>query len=113
MMEGLSVRALVILITAVLTVLGGAAFLQIAGSAVVVDETDGVASAFVVTSDGREQRLTQIWPGYYYAIPQLEGTIEVRCRDGSTREAGYVTGHMHTKVRVVGETPCARLEEVI
>ena len=113
MMERLSVRGLAILIAAIAIVLFGTAFLWIAGSAVVVDETGGVESAAVVTSDGREQQLSRLWNGYFYAIPQLEGAIRVRCHDGSTMESGYVTGHMHTKIRIVGDTPCARLEEVI
>lgn len=85
--------------------------LSIAGSAVVVDETGGVESAFITTGDGREQRLHRLWPGYFYAIPQLEGTIEVRCRDGTRKSWGYVTGNMHTKVWVVGDTPCAHIVE--
>jgi hypothetical protein len=88
------------------------AYISIAGSAVVVDETGGVESAFITTNDGREQPLLHSWTGYFYAIPQLEGTIEVRCRDGTRKSWGYVTGYMHTKVRVVGDTPCARLVEV-
>ena len=102
-------RGLAILIAAVAIVLLGTAYLWIAGSAVVVDETGGVERAFVVTGDGREQQLSQLWGGYFYAIPRLEGTIQVRCHDGSMREGGYVTGHMHTKIRVVGDSPCARL----
>lgn len=81
----------------------------LAGSAVVVDETDGVESAFVITGDGREQQLHRLWSGYFYAIPRLEGTIEVRCRDGSRKNWGYVTGFAHAKIRVIGDTPCARL----
>jgi hypothetical protein len=110
MVERLSVRGLAILIAAIFVVLAGAAYLWIAGSAVVLDETGGVESAVVVTGDGREQLLRRMWSGYFYAIPRLEGTIRVRCRGGSTKQAGYVTPHMHTRVRVVGETPCARLE---
>lgn len=74
----------------------------------VVDETGGVKSAFVVTGDGRTQQLAQLWSGYFYAVPQLEGTIQVRCQDGSVKERGYVTGHMHTKIKVVGETSCVQ-----
>lgn len=113
MFERLSVRGLAILIASIISGVLGAAYLWIAGSAIVVDETDGVESAFVVTGDGREQELRQLWSGYFYAIPHLEGTIRVRCRKGSTKEAGYVTSHVHTKIRLVGNTPCARVEEVI
>lgn len=86
--------------------------LEFAGSAVVVDETDGVVSA-VITTGSEEQPLTRLWSGYFYAIPQMEGTIEVRCRDGSRKRWGYVTGHVHTKIRVIGDSPCARIVEVI
>lgn len=113
MLERLSVRGLAILIAAIAITAIGTAYLWIAGSAVVVDETGRVESAFVVTGDGREQQLNRLRSGYFYAIPQLEGTIRVRCHDGSTKAAGYVTPHMHTKIRMVGDTPCARVEEVI
>ena len=87
-------------------------FWWLAGSAVVVDETNGVESAYITTSSGgSEQPLHKLWSGYFYAIPQLEGTIEVRCRDGTRKGWGYVTGHVNTKIRVVGDAPCARLVE--
>lgn len=87
-------------------------YLEFAGSAVVVDETDGVLSA-AITDDRTEQPLIRLWSGYFYAVPQLEGTIEIRCRDGSRKRWGYVTGHMHTKIRVIGDRPCERIVEVI
>jgi hypothetical protein len=76
-------------------------YLALAGSAVVVDDTGDVVSA-VITNDRHEQPLRRVWDGYFYGIPSLEGTIEVRCRSGSRNRWGYVTGNMHTKVRVVG-----------
>ena len=85
-------------------------YIKLAGSAVVVDETDGVVSA-VVTNGTSEQRLVQLWHGYFYAIPDLEGHIEVRCRDGSRMSWGYVTGNIDTKLRVVGNRPCERIIE--
>ncbi len=45
-----------------------------------VDKTGGVESAFVVTGDGSEQPLRQLLSGYFYGIPQLEGTIQVRSK---------------------------------
>ena len=84
-------------------------YVRIAGSAVVIDETDGVKSAFIVTGDGREQQLYELRSGYFYAIPRLEGTIEVRCRNGQRKQFGYVTGYQNARIRVVGDTPCARL----
>lgn len=84
-------------------------YLWLAGSAVVIDETGGVESTFVTTSDGREQPLYRVWSGVFYTIPRLEGTIEVRCANGSRARSGYVTRHWHTRIRVTGRTPCARL----
>lgn len=85
----------------------------LAGSAVVVDETSGVQSAIVTNNSGNEQRLHRLWNGYFYAIPSVEGTIEVRCSNGARKQIGYVTGHMHTKVRVTGKQPCERIVEGI
>ena len=85
-------------------------YIQMAGSAVVVDETGGVASA-VVTNGVSEQPLVRLWNGYFYAIPDLEGHIEVRCRDGRRMSWGYVTGNMDTKLRVIGNRPCQRIVE--
>jgi hypothetical protein len=52
------------------------AYISVAGSAVVVDETNGVESAFITTSNGSERPLHQLWTGYFYAIPELEGSID-------------------------------------
>jgi hypothetical protein len=109
MLERPSVRGLAFLVAGIVGLLLAFAYIWLAGSAVVVDETGEVESAFITTGDGREQRLRHLWSGYFYAIPQLEGTIEVRCRDGQRKRLGYVTHYMDTKIRVVGETPCARL----
>jgi hypothetical protein len=84
----------------------------IAGSAVVIDETQSVKSAVVTNDGGTEQKLYQLWSGYFYAVPDMDGVIEVRC--GNVRkQAGYVTTHMHTKIRVVGTTPCEKLVEIL
>jgi hypothetical protein len=92
-------------------IVGGGAFLWLSGSAVVVDETDGVLSAVITNGHSSEQRLHRLWHGYFYAIPNLEGTIEVRCRNGIRKQWGYVTGKMHTKIKVVGNSPCSRVIE--
>lgn len=86
-----------------------AAFLWLAGSAVVIDETGDVVEAVITDSNGREQSLYRLWNGRFYAIPRMEGTIEVRCRNGRRKQWGYVTGHFHTTVRVVGPVPCERV----
>lgn len=88
-----------------------AAYFWLVGSVVVVDETHGVQSAVVTNNGGDEQRLRRLWSGYFYAIPSVEGAIEVRCSNGVRKQIGYVTGHLHTKVRVVGKAPCERIDE--
>jgi len=73
--------------------------------------TGGVETAVVTNGGGADQKLHQLWKGYFYAMPQLEGTIEVRCGNGLRKQAGYVTGGIHTTVRVLGKTSCERLVE--
>lgn len=86
-------------------------FFWLAGSAIVVDETGGVESAVITNSGGTEQKLTRWWNGYFYTIPEMEGTIEVRCFNGKREQRGYVTGKMHTRVEVTGKKPCEHIEE--
>lgn len=87
------------------------AYLWLAGSAIVVDDTRGVKSAVVTNNGGSEQKLYKLWDGYFYAIPEIEGVIEVRCAEGAKKQSGYVTGLMHTKVKVVGDRQCERVVE--
>jgi hypothetical protein len=81
------------------------------GSIVVVDQTSGVTSAVIMNSAGAEQRLHKLWPGYFYAVPQIEGAVELRCHNGMRKLSGYVTPHMHTAIQVSGRTPCAKSED--
>ncbi len=74
-----------------------------------IDDTGGVESAVVTTSDGRTQPLYRVWSGVFYTIPRLEGTIEVRCPHGARAQNGYVTRHWHTRIQVTGSTPCGQL----
>jgi hypothetical protein len=85
-----------------------AAYLAVAGSALVVDETSGVVRAVITNSGGSEQPLRHLWGGHFYAVPAMEGTIEIRCRNGLRKQWGYVTPNEHTKIKVVGDTQCAR-----
>lgn len=86
-------------------------YLWIAGSAVVVDETGGVESAVVTNGGGRYQPLYELWSGYFYTIPAMEGVIEVRCKGGVRKQFGYVTGSIHTKIRVTGGKPCEKVAD--
>jgi hypothetical protein len=98
--------ALVILLLGAAALPLSAGYLWLAGSAVVIDETGHVESA--VVTDGRsEQPLRRLSNGYFFAIPKIEGTIEVRCRNGALKKMGYATPHMDTKIKVYGTTPCA------
>ncbi|HEX7752198.1 MAG TPA: hypothetical protein VF440_07315 [Novosphingobium sp.] len=80
--------------------------LWIMGSAVVFDRSRNAVSAVIVGGDGATQPLAQL-PGHiFYAVPQIEGSIEVRCRDGSRKRSGYVTGHMHTWLHIEPGAGC-------
>lgn len=87
-------------------------FFWVSGSAVVVDETGSVESAVIIDSDRTEQKLTHLWKGYFYTIPEIRGTIEVRCTNGKRERHGYVAGKMHTRVEVTGKKPCEHINEV-
>jgi hypothetical protein len=87
--------------------LAGIFYVDLFGSVIVHDETGEVASA-VVTNDREEQALWRL-PGGLFAVPGMEGTVEVRCRNGARARWGYVTGYMHTSVRVTGTVPCGRM----
>ena len=97
--------AQIILLLGTASLLSGGIYLWVAGSAVVVDDTGHVESA-VVTNGRSEQPLRRLWSGYFIAIPDIEGTIEVRCHNGARKQMGYVTRHMDTKIRVSGTKPC-------
>lgn len=79
------------------------------GSAAVIDETRGVEAAVILDGFGKEQPLRRVRDGYFHAVPQIEGTIEVRCGNGIRKRWGYVTGGLDTTVKVVGQSPCERL----
>ena len=83
--------------------------ITVAGSVVVRDRTGEVTSA-VVTNDREEQPLYRLPGGVFVGIPQLEGVVEISCGDGSRHQQGYVTGHMHTWVKVEGR--CGRMVEI-
>lgn len=88
-------------------------WLVAAGSITVVDETGGVQAAYVVNSGPAQQHLHGPLRGYFFAVPHMEGTVEVRCAKGVRKQAEYVTGGVHTIVQVAGRTPCERLIEAL
>ena len=109
MFEKLSTKGCGLLIAGAILIPLLLGWLWLAGSAVVIDETGGVTSAVVTDTSGTEQPLYRLWNGYFYVIPNLEGTIEVRCQNGVRKRWGYVTDHMHTRIRVIGRAPCEQL----
>ncbi|HTU12793.1 MAG TPA: hypothetical protein VMG08_18025 [Allosphingosinicella sp.] len=83
----------------------------ILGSAIVIDRNGQVVAAAIVTSGGEVQALHRLPGGLFYAMPGLEGTIELRCRDGSRRQWGYVTAYAHTWLSVEPGAGCGRIVE--
>jgi hypothetical protein len=111
MFESLSRKGCGLLVAAAILIPTLLVFLWLAGSAVVVDQTGGVTAAVVVDGGGTEQPLHRLWRGHFFAIPDMKGVIEVRCSNGVRKQIGYVTEHMHTKVKVIGRKPCERVVE--
>jgi hypothetical protein len=79
------------------------------GSAAVIDETGGVQAAVLIDGFGTEQPMQRLRDGYFYAVPQIEGVIQVRCAEGVRKDFGFVTGGLNTTIKVVGRSPCERL----
>lgn len=96
---------------AIIALLAYAAF-WVMGSAVVLDRSGQITSAAVTTGDGRTQPLHALPFGIFYTVPQLEGTIEIRCRNGSQAQSGYVTRHIHTWLRLEAGQGCKENLEV-
>ena len=78
------------------------------GYVIVRDDTGLVKDARVIGGI-RHQDLTDLPFGYFAAIPDVEGEIEVRCTDGSKVSGGYVTKHRKEMVEVTGEETCRDL----
>ena len=95
----------------VATAIAGAV-LWVARSAVVMDKNGQVVSVVVTNAGGTVQSLYRLPGGNFYAIPAMEGVIEIRCRDGSKQQRGYVTGNLHTWLRVDPGSGCGKIVEV-
>ena len=83
--------------------------LAFAGTVAVKDRTGEVEAAFV-TDERESQRLFRLPGGLFVGVPQMEGVVEIRCRDGSRHRHGYVTANWHTRVKVEGR--CGRMTEI-
>lgn len=81
------------------------------GYVIVRDET-GLAQNARVKNSVRQQELTDLTFGYFAAIPEVEGEVEVRCSDGSTVSGSYVAKHWKEKVKVTGERMCQNLVQL-
>jgi hypothetical protein len=85
-------------------------WLRIMGSVIVIDETGKVQDAFITDTRGKYQKLWQLSDRYFYTIPDLEGTIEIRCSGGKMFRHGYVTSYLDQKVRVISDGKCSTVE---
>jgi hypothetical protein len=86
MIDAVAMRKLVL--TTAILLLSVAAFFWLSGSVVVIDETRGVQTAVITNSGGSEQELHRLWSGFFYAIPRMEGTIEVPLHRWHTETMG-------------------------
>jgi hypothetical protein len=87
------------------------AWLFVAGTVVVIDRGGAVVRAELLGWQGARP-LRRLPGGLFVGIPGGDGSVRLRCRDGAAREIGYVTGGLHTWVRVPGREGCAGAREV-
>lgn len=86
----------------------GRLILEFTGYVIVHDET-GLATSVRVVSGDWYQKLTDLPLGYFVAIPDMEGGVEVICSDGSIVSGGYVTSHWQETLTVIGSGTCEDL----
>ena len=76
---------------------------------VIVHDKTGLAETAQVRNGIRDQTLSRLPWGYFVAIPDMEGGLEIRCSDGSKVRGGYVTTHWRESLTVVGDGTCENL----
>jgi hypothetical protein len=78
-------------LASVATVLAGTTLaLAMAGSVVLYDPHGEVASATLVDGWKQRQQLASVGFGYF-GVPNIEGTVEIKCANGKVIRSGYVT----------------------
>lgn len=85
--------------------------LSYTGYVIVRDET-GLADEARVRSVEWQQNLADLPFGYFVAIPEIEGEVEVECSDGSKVSGGYVATHWKETVKVNGAGTCADMVQL-
>lgn len=67
-----------------------------------------IVSATIVASDGASQPLHRM-PGHIFAaVPNIEGEIATRCRDGSASKGDYVTPHQNVWIKIKSDGGCGK-----
>lgn len=68
--------------------------LEVTGSVVLIDRSGDVERANATTHNQDGQPLRRLPGGIFVGIPRLngEGWVEIHCRDGVQRRAGYLGG---------------------
>lgn len=72
---------------------------------VVRDRTGGVSTVAVVNTRQR-QSLTSLGGDTFVAFPKVEGAIEVRCPNGSTKVFGYVSKNTRSWIEITPDVAC-------
>lgn len=94
------------LLSAAIIVVGSALSLAFRGSVILVDVQREVKAAEIVDGWGQRQELTSL--GIAYAgVPRLEGTVEIRCRNGKVIRRGYVTPGVPTWQQMAEDGECS------
>jgi hypothetical protein len=86
-------------------------YMGIVGSVWVFNRSGDDVHAVILVGD-REQQMLRLPGGTFFAFPEQDSEIEVRCRDGSSARGGYVTRHLQTSITVVAASPCKVVEHL-
>jgi hypothetical protein len=102
----LSKRLQIVSAVAAVIALAGA-YLALSGSVILRDPRSEIASAHII--DGWDQRQELAVVGFaYFAVPKLEGTIEIKFVNGKVARNGYVTPGAPTWQTVGKEFYCSK-----
>jgi len=95
------------LLTVITAIVAGAITLMNTGSIVLLDPHHEVESAQAVSSLGQRQDLASVGIAYV-GVPELEGTIEIRCANGRVIRTGYVTPGVPMWLRLGEHGECSK-----
>lgn len=102
---------LLLSLTAALLALFLSGWLYVTGTVMVVDSSGAVVRAEILGWHG-PRPLRRLPGGLFIGLPSGDGSVRIHCRGGAVRDIGYVSGAIHTWVRVPKGEGCAGAREI-